>query len=322
MKAPFPWFGGKRRVAPLVWAALGDVDNYIEPFAGSLAVLLERPGGQRRPAETVNDRDYYLANFWRALACDPQSVAEWCDWPVNEADLFARHLWLVNQGRDELIAGMDADPTFCDTRIAGWWLWGINAWIGSGWCHGTGPHTYDNLGDAGRGVNRQRPHLGNREPGEAFPQISGTGPLYDYMWQLADRLRKVRVCCGDWARIVTGGALAYGASVGVFLDPPYLGDVRTKDLYAADDHHIAHQVRAWCLEHGQDRRLRIVLAGYEDEHVGRLPGWTMHTYHASKSYGSANGGGVNDANRHQERLWLSPHCLVGAQMSLFGETTG
>ena len=40
MKAPFVWFGGKRRVAPEVWAALGDVPNYIEPFAGSLAVLL------------------------------------------------------------------------------------------------------------------------------------------------------------------------------------------------------------------------------------------------------------------------------------------
>ena len=35
MKAPFVWFGGKRRVAPEVWAALGDVPNYIEPFAGS-----------------------------------------------------------------------------------------------------------------------------------------------------------------------------------------------------------------------------------------------------------------------------------------------
>lgn len=26
-----------------MWAALGDVDNYVEPFFGSGAVLLERP---------------------------------------------------------------------------------------------------------------------------------------------------------------------------------------------------------------------------------------------------------------------------------------
>ena len=34
LRAPFVWFGGKRRVAPEVWAALGDVPNHIEPFAG------------------------------------------------------------------------------------------------------------------------------------------------------------------------------------------------------------------------------------------------------------------------------------------------
>ena len=42
-KAPFPWFGGKKHAAPHVWSALGDVDHYVEPFAGSLAVLLQRP---------------------------------------------------------------------------------------------------------------------------------------------------------------------------------------------------------------------------------------------------------------------------------------
>ena len=84
MKAPFPWFGGKRRVASEIWAAFGDVDNYVEPFAGSLAVLLERPTWHRAACETVNDADKFLANFWRALAHDPQAVAEHCDWPVNE----------------------------------------------------------------------------------------------------------------------------------------------------------------------------------------------------------------------------------------------
>lgn len=32
LQAPFPYFGGKRRVADKVWAALGDPDHYIEPF--------------------------------------------------------------------------------------------------------------------------------------------------------------------------------------------------------------------------------------------------------------------------------------------------
>jgi site-specific DNA-adenine methylase len=40
LKAPFPWFGGKSRVADIVWDRFGDVANYVEPFFGSGAVLL------------------------------------------------------------------------------------------------------------------------------------------------------------------------------------------------------------------------------------------------------------------------------------------
>ena len=346
MKSPFPWFGGKRRVASEVWAAFGDVDNYVEPFAGSLAVLLERPRHHSRwrtGAETVNDADQFLANFWRALAADPEAVARYADWPVNEADLFARHLWLVNTGRERLSA-MDTDPEFYDAKVAGWWVWGINAWIGSGWCSGNGPHTLDeasklpHLGDAGQGVNRQLPHLGNAGRGVNQPDgpdafVSGgsgapanpwVNPLPDepavlgYLVALADRLRRVRVCCGDWSRVVTNGALSYGATVGVFLDPPYLGDVRTADLYTVDDHTIAHDVRQWAIDNGDNPRLRIVLAGYEDEHEAHMPDtWRRHSWSASGGYGTATSAAM--ANRHKERLWFSPHCLnPEATLDLWG----
>lgn len=67
LKAPFPWFGGKSRVAAEVWTRFGaDVGNYVEPFFGSGAVLLARPGGPGN-IETVNDLDGYIANFWRAV---------------------------------------------------------------------------------------------------------------------------------------------------------------------------------------------------------------------------------------------------------------
>jgi hypothetical protein len=29
LKAPFPWFGGKSRVAEIVWDRFGDVPNYV-----------------------------------------------------------------------------------------------------------------------------------------------------------------------------------------------------------------------------------------------------------------------------------------------------
>jgi hypothetical protein len=43
-KTPFPYIGGKTRVAPEIWRRFGDVKNYVEPFFGGGAVLLNRPG--------------------------------------------------------------------------------------------------------------------------------------------------------------------------------------------------------------------------------------------------------------------------------------
>ena len=317
------------------------MDNYIEPFAGSLACLWARPDDRwQSGAETVNDADSYICNFWRALDADPEQVAAYCDWPVNETDLLARHLWLVNTGR-ERIAKLEADPDFYDAKVAGWWVWGINAWIGSGWCSGAGPwklvdgevqlphlgnagmgvnRQLPHLGNAGRGVNRKLPHLGNRAPGPDLPMVwQGDRSLLDYFAALAARLRRVRVCCGDWSRVVTDGAMAYGDSVGIFLDPPYLGDVRTKDLYRVDDHSISAAVRDWAIARGDDRRLRIVLAGYEAEHV--MPAsWRIHAYSANASYNTAAGGGDNKANRHNERLWFSPGCLNQESLPIFRQS--
>ena len=53
LKAPFPWFGGKSRVSHIVWDYFGDVANYVEPFAGSLAVLLGRPNPPPSRAQTL-----------------------------------------------------------------------------------------------------------------------------------------------------------------------------------------------------------------------------------------------------------------------------
>lgn len=327
VKAPFPYFGGKRKVAPQVWAALGDVDSYVEPFAGSLAVLLDRPAWHTGSTETVNDADRYLANFWRALAHDPEQVAHYADWPVNECDLESRHLWLVNEGQRRMADNLWLDPDWYDAKIAGWWLWGICSWIGSGWCSGTGPHTHTSLtvdgnagqgvnrqlphlGDAGRGVNRQRPHLSDGNINSLLWKTEGA--IYAYMHELATRLRNVRVCCGDWSRVVTNGALNYGATVGVFLDPPYSDTAnRTDNLYATDDLNVAHDVRAWCIANGDNPRYRIVLAGYTDEHDAEMPAtWWRMAWKANKSYGSStSAGSINDLNRHKEMLWYSPHCL-------------
>ena len=74
IKAPFPYFGGKRHIIPMVWAAFGSPKQYIEPFCGSAAMLL----GALVPArlEVANDINGFIANFWRAVKHQPEAVAQ------------------------------------------------------------------------------------------------------------------------------------------------------------------------------------------------------------------------------------------------------
>ena len=311
--APFPWFGGKRRVADVVWARFGDVPNYVEPFFGSGAVLLGRPSPWAG-TETVNDKDGFIANFWRALAADPGQVAHFADWPVNENDQHARHIWLVHQ-RETLTARLEGDAAYYDAKIAGWWVWGICCWIGAGWCSGNGPWSVDDgklvhLGDAGMGVNRKRVHLGTAGMGET------NGGLLAWMQALAERLRYVRVCCGDWSRVCGSTPTMRLGTTAVFLDPPYSEDERKPDLYSVDGD-MADDVRAWAFSVGDDPLMRVALCGYAGEHS--MPGWTEYTWKADGGYG-LQGNGSGRANAEREVIWFSPHCVIpDHQPSLFEE---
>ena len=154
LRAPFPWFGGKRRVADVVWERFGDVPNYVEPFFGSGAVLLGRPHAPSN--EIVNDLDCYVANAWRAIKMAADEVAAHCDWPCNEADLHARHRWL--HARKEFRERMEHEPDFYDARIAAWWIWGLSNWIGDNFCRPSRQDSLPHLSGA-KGVARQVPHL-------------------------------------------------------------------------------------------------------------------------------------------------------------------
>ena len=75
MKPPFTYFGGKTSIAPQIAALLPAHEHYVEPFAGSLAVLLaKRPSS----AETVNDLAGDIAAFWKVLRDRPAELERAC----------------------------------------------------------------------------------------------------------------------------------------------------------------------------------------------------------------------------------------------------
>ena len=305
VKAPFPYFGGKSRVAAQVWARLGNPDTYVEPFGGSLAVLLARPASHewwlRR--ETVGDFTGHVVNFFRAVRADAPAVGREAAWPITEADLTARHLWLVRY-HDELAEKLAADPDFYDVRAAAWWVWGVSAWVGGEWCSGLGPwHPGD---PAGPGVYRKMPMLsgnhggkGVHRPVRSVPGRDETGfPMVAAMYEdalvqqfsrLANRLHRVRIACGDWSRLTKSAVTpSKGQKTGVFLDPPYDLALRRGDLYGPTDRDAGptgavgpvrgkrgkcsdgpvlqpHEAaRDWALSIGDDPSLRIAYCGYSN----------------------------------------------------------
>jgi hypothetical protein len=263
-------------------------------------------------------------------------------------DLHARHTWLVNQ--HEVIERMRSDPDYYDVKVAGWWVWGASAWIGHGWCDPKASRTKKvpriDGSSFGADTHQQRPMISGNTPGiglhrkrpvvagdregngvhqtwKARPSVQGNHPssgggvfqtdnLLPWFRALADRLRRVRICCGDWQRVCTPVVLDGAGSTGIFLDPPYSHSERDTRLYAVDED-VARDVAAWAREAGKNPRYRVVLCGYEGEHA--MPGWRIYRYHANGGYGN-QGTGRGKANAKRECLWMSPACEE-RQYSLF-----
>lgn len=292
LKSPVIIFGGKSRVSNVVWSRFGKIDNYIEPFCGSLAVLL---GNNNVSIETVNDKDCMIINFWRAIKSDPEKVYNYCNDPVSEVELHAKHKFLASLITEEFINKFD-DPEFYDSQAAGYWIYGIAASIGSNWLKPKGLNALPILSTAGQSINRKNLDI------------------FKYFQDLSDRLRTVRLSCGDWSKITTPAITYKNVSMpkdgwtAVFLDPPYNQENRNK-VYNHDEN-VFKDVEKWCLENENVNNLRIAVCGYEGDY--NLPSWDKYFW--------KNQGGMSNIspektqgkiNAKKETIWFSPQCLKG-----------
>ena len=336
MNAPFSYFGAKSAIASTVWELIGNPAHYIEPFFGSGAVLLNRPNyKQGKSVETVCDKDGFLANVWRSLQFSPEETAKWCDWPVNHADLSARKKALINN-EDRLLQNLVDNEKWHDPIMAGYWIWSASCWIGSGMTRikqipnlanaGKGVHRIGkrpDISDTGKGVHKigQIPRVGNTGEGvhkiRKIPQIISTDDgvqspyntnIYKWFRELSERLRYVRVVCGDWTRVCGGNWQNIMGDVGIFFDPPYGVKDLENSLYHCDSIDISKDVMAWCIDRGKIETYRIVLCGYNEYEELAKYGWKKTNWIARGGYANL-GKGRGMINRYRETIWSSPHCL-------------
>lgn len=283
---PLFWYaGGKRFTAAYVWRAIGNPTTYIEPFTGSAAVLLARPTAHLtspgRRIEIINDINGRLVNLWRALQSHPEQVWQAAQGPRTLIDMNCRHKAIAAADPD-LTTQLLSHPHWCDPQLAGWQLYTLRY----------ATHPRNSLNSTRRTIGR--------------PAINPPPITRQQLADVAARLTCTRllIMCHDWSKTLTP-ALTCNRPVAVFLDPPYLSANRDSELYRTpgsrdDGRPTAAAARQWAIDHADDPTMRIVLAGYDDE--GCPPGWT------AVAWSSAAGG----ASRHNERLWLSPHCQIRA----------
>ena len=289
LRAPLPYFGGKSRIADVVWRYLGDPIHYVEPFFGSGAVLLAREMNNiTARAETVNDVDSHLVNFWRAVKKDPEGLKHYYNYPTLEVELQARVKWIYTV-RPSLSERLKEDVEYFDSEIAGWWVWAKSSAIAN---------------------NADRDHT------TSMPKITHFGGgvtsfTYDdeVINRLCKRLERVRVLCGDWSRLINIMTNGRFETTGIFFDPPYVTSGILKNLYVSERTSLIEEMQDFCLEHGNNPRIRIALAGYGGDY--NLPGWTVHRWQSHGGYGVqySKDGSHAKSNRDRETIWFSPHCV-------------
>ena len=140
--------------------------------------------------------------------------------------------------------------------------------------------------------------------------------LLPWLSALAARLQRVIVLNRDWRSAVTPSVLAQTPTgpkppVGILLDPPYITEERSSEVYGSDMDGTSSDVAAdawkWAQEHGD--RYRIAYCCHEGD-VEVPDGWDAETETFA---------GIRDAKRRDRRdmVLFSPACESKAQGKLW-----
>ncbi len=249
LRPPMPYFGGKITLAPRIAALLPEHRHYVEPFCGSLAVLLAKPPSQH---ETVNDLDGELMTFWRVLRDRPTDLERVC--------ALTPHSRAEQQAAYELTGGLD------DLEVA------RRVWVQL---------------TQGRAGTRRRTGW-RRYVAPHVSSTSLPGYLDGYVARIAAAAERLhRVSLESMPALDLIGK--YGAQPGVLLyvDPPYLGATRGRswDGYPHEMRTEAqHRQLAQALH---TAGAAVVLSGYPSDLYDRqlYPDWRRIAMPASTGQG-------------------------------------
>lgn len=263
MRPPFTYYGGKTSAADKIAALLPPHSHYVEPFAGSLAVLLAKP---RSEMETVNDLDQDLMTFWRVLREQPERLES--------------VMHLTPHSRVEHAQAYDLNSPMSDLERA------RRVWV---------------LLSQGRGSTlRKTGWRFYRDPaGSTYAMPDYLTAYAERVPPAAARLHGVSLECRDALDVIRD----YGKHPNVLLycDPPYLATARNSlnyrhEMGGAAEHEEMLDALAEC-------EASVVLSGYDAPLYRRkLDNWTRIEFAAWTGNGVRDGRTKTDGAR-VEVLW-------------------
>lgn len=250
LRPPVPYFGGKMTIGPTIAALLPPHTHYVEPYAGSLAVLFAKPPSTH---ETVNDLDYALVTFWRVLRERPDELARVCALtPHSRAEY---DLAVPLEATDELELARLVFVKLTQGRSG--------RLKRTGWRHYVDP---------------------------AGVSVGMPGYLDGYVERMApavERLKNVTLECKPALDIIA--KYGQRPDVLLYVDPPYLGSTRGWDSAYRHEmrDEQSHRELAKALH---ECRSAVVLSGYPSDlyDLELYAGWDRHTIAASTAQGGKN----------------------------------
>jgi DNA adenine methylase len=270
-RSPFPWFGGKQKLADTILALFPEHNVYVEVFGGGASVLLSKAPGK---LDVYNDADDGLVNFFRCLRDRPDELV-----PLLELTPYARAEWELARTTWKAI-----DDDIERARL--WYVIVAGSFAGFA--------ARDN-GDAGRGWGGER--LGRMH----LSRAASTANRVDNIWRFVERLRLVQIDNLDWRRCLD----RYDDPDALFyIDPPYVPETRRAGGYlhelTADDH-------AELIERVLALRGVAIVSGYEHELYAPLVergGFVRHEFGVWSTAARGSKGQARD--RRVEVVWASP----------------
>jgi DNA adenine methylase len=247
LRPPVPYFGGKQTVGPVIAGLLPAHTHYVEPYAGSLAVLFAKAPSTH---ETVNDLDQGLVTFWRVLRERPDELARACALtPHSRAEY---DLSVPLEASDDLELARLVFVKLTQGRSG--------RLKRTGWRHYVDP--------AGCSVGM---------PGYLDGYVERMAPA-------VERLKNVTLECKPALDIIA--RYGDSPDVLLYVDPPYLGSTRGWDHAYRHEMRDPEQHRdlAKAL---YEARATVVLSGYPSDlyDLELYAGWDRHTIAASTSQG-------------------------------------